>query len=102
MKKIGLVKKPFFMNNVLVGSKIKLGNNTLLERPTEILHPLEIYSDVVNNEDQSFTRNKNETYETWISNISNLDKVDESKDAVVTNNCIKINADKENNRDAKY
>ena len=45
---------------------------------------------------------KNETYETWISNISNLDKVDESKDTVVTNNCIKINADKENNRDAKY
>ena len=36
----------------------------LLERPTETLHPLEIYSDVMNIEDQSFTRNKNETYET--------------------------------------
>ena len=102
MKKIGLVKRSFFVNNVLVGSKTKLGNNMLLERPTETLHSLEIYSDVMNIEDQSFTRNKNETYETWISNICNLDKVDKSKDTVVTNNCIKINADNESTWDAKY
>ena len=63
-EKIGLVKKTIFVNNVLVCSKIKLGNNMLLERPTQILYPLKIYSDVMNNEDKSFTRNKNETYET--------------------------------------
>ena len=51
--KISLITKAIFVNNILVDTKIKLENNTLLELPVQIFYPLGIFHDVMNNEDIS-------------------------------------------------
>lgn len=44
--------KNILVNNVLLGTK--MGKNRLLERPVQMLHPLQIYN-VMNNEDKTVT-----------------------------------------------
>ena len=62
----------------------------------------EVSSDVMDSEDNSVKRNENKVYETEMSNITNIDKIEESKGAMVSNNCVKKNSvDNKNSRDAK-
>ena len=62
----------------------------------------EVSSDVMDNEDNSVKRNENKVYKTGMSNITNIDKIEESKGAMVSNNCVKKNSvDNRNSWDAK-
>ena len=42
---VGIITKVVKINNVTVGAKIKLGTGTILERPIQMLHPLELQSE---------------------------------------------------------
>ena len=44
-----------------------------------MFYPLEISSDVMDNENDSVTRNENKAYETEMSNITNIDKLKKAK-----------------------
>ena len=47
-----------------------------------MLYSFEIFSDVMKDESNSVTRNENKAYQTGISNITNIDKIDGSKNTV--------------------
>ncbi|XP_066931847.1 uncharacterized protein [Clytia hemisphaerica] len=42
---ICITTKVVKINNVVVGAKLKLGNGTVLDRPIQLLYPLELFSD---------------------------------------------------------
>ena len=44
-----------------------------------MFYPSEISSDVMDNENNSVTRNENKAYETEMSNITNIDKLKKAK-----------------------
>ena len=44
-----------------------------------MFYPLEISSDVMDNENNSVTRNENKAYETEMSNITHIDKLKKAK-----------------------
>lgn len=60
---IGWITKITFANDILVGVKINSGNNTIMEGPVQMSCLLEVSGDVMNNEDNAFTRNENKTCE---------------------------------------
>lgn len=47
-----------------------------------MLYSFEIFSDVMKDEGNYVTRNENKAYQTGISNITNIDKIDGSKNTV--------------------
>ena len=66
-----------------------------------MLYSFEIFSDVMKDEGNYVTRNENKAYQTGISNITNIDKIDGSKNTDNINCVKKNNVDNRNSWRAK-